>query len=222
MIKAVFVDFYGTLVRENGPIVGEVLADICAAGEEKDPAPVFGFWWKRFGALLKEANEGAFRSQYALARQAFEETTARFASAADPEALCARRVEHWSRPSPFSDALPFWQSLRQPCYIVTNSDSSFLDAAVGTLGLTPAGMVTSERAGAYKPDRRVFETALRLAGLSAGEVVHIGDSLINDAAAASAVGIPALWLNREEKSVPDGVTAVCDLREAGRWIRARG
>ena len=39
MIKAVFVDFYGTLVRENGPIVGEVLADICAAGEEKDPAP---------------------------------------------------------------------------------------------------------------------------------------------------------------------------------------
>ena len=50
--------------------------------------------------------------------------------------------------------------------------------------------------GVAKPDRRLFDIALDEADCSANELLHVGDSLINDVAGAQNAGIKAVWLNR--------------------------
>lgn len=205
MKQVVLIDFYGTLVHETGPVAQEVLARVCRAGREKDPRVVYGRWWHFFEEGMRRANEGPFQNQYALALHAFEQTLELFEAREDARSLCNRMIDHWSSPEPFPEAKAFVERLPVPYYIVTNADAEFLQRAVQRMGLRPAGLVTSEKAGAYKPDRRIFEAALRQAGVLAQDAVHIGDSAANDRDAARAVGIDALWLDR------GGSEGFCDL-----------
>ncbi|MCI8771352.1 MAG: HAD family hydrolase [Lachnospiraceae bacterium] len=48
-------------------------------------------------------------------------------------------------------------------------------------------------------------------GLQPGQVVHISDSLSSDVKGASDLGIHAIWVNRSNWEVPEGVASVADL-----------
>lgn len=56
--------------------------------------------------------------------------------------------------------------------------------------------------------------ALASTGLRTDEVVHIGDSLSSDVKGAGALGINTIWVNRSQREVPAGVTAIRNLLEA--------
>jgi putative hydrolase of the HAD superfamily len=74
--------------------------------------------------------------------------------------------------------------------IVTNSDGHAAEnlAACGFAGVP---VIDSTVVGAAKPDARIFEAALAVAGagIRATEVVHVGDTLSADVAGARAAGI---------------------------------
>lgn len=57
-------------------------------------------------------------------------------------------------------------------------------------------LAISETVGIRKPRPEIFETVLADLGVSAGEVLHVGDSLPADVAGASALGIRTVWLTR--------------------------
>lgn len=67
-------------------------------------------------------------------------------------------------------------------------------------------VLTSEAAGFAKPDRRIFEEALRLAGVPPEQAAHIGDDYTRDYQAARAVGMHSFLLRAagqgEEPAVP--------------------
>ena len=58
--------------------------------------------------------------------------------------------------------------------------------------------------GVQKPDRRFYEIVLEAAGVRVTEVVHVGDSLVNDVGGAQAAGIRAVWLNRHRLPLEAG------------------
>ena len=64
--------------------------------------------------------------------------------------------------------------------------------------------VFSDEIGYNKPHRTMFETALKALGGKPSEALHIGDLLQTDVAGAKAVGMKAVWLNKErfKNSVP--------------------
>jgi putative hydrolase of the HAD superfamily len=74
------------------------------------------------------------------------------------------------------------------------------------------GVVTSAEVGAAKPEPRVFERALAVAGVAPGEALHVGDKVDNDVQGAEAAGIRAVLLQREGEP-PVGVEAIRSLRE---------
>lgn len=200
MIQGLFIDFYGTLARQNGKISQQVVLDVCARSGGARPEAVYQYWWDCFCNYLQRANVGPFEKQLPLARQAFQDALAHFQVDLDTEELCQRMVTQWSHPDPYPETGAFLQQLHQlqlPYYIVTNGDSCFLELAFKDLGVKPLGVISSERASAYKPDSRIFTCALQQSGWQASQVVHIGDSWQNDVLAAQKVGIQALWLNRK-------------------------
>jgi len=65
--------------------------------------------------------------------------------------------------------------------------------------------------GVKKPDRRFFEAAVREAGCDSARIVHVGDSLENDVAGAQAVGMRAVWLNRERLPNPTSIVQDAEI-----------
>jgi putative hydrolase of the HAD superfamily len=60
--------------------------------------------------------------------------------------------------------------------------------------------LSAEELGVGKPDPRPFEQALRFAGVSAEQAVHIGDHPGDDIAGALSAGMRAIWFNPQGKA----------------------
>jgi putative hydrolase of the HAD superfamily len=80
---------------------------------------------------------------------------------------------------------------------VSNWDVSVLDV-LERVGLAPLldGAVCSAVIGAAKPAPEIFEHALSLAGAAAADALHVGDSVTEDVAGASVVGIEPVLIDR--------------------------
>jgi putative hydrolase of the HAD superfamily len=100
----------------------------------------------------------------------------------------------------FPDAAPSLAELRAMglrLVCVSNWDFSLPDVLT-RCGLADHldGVVTSAAVGARKPDPRIFEAALELAGCAAGDALHVGDTPEEDLEGARTAGIRALLIDR--------------------------
>ncbi len=48
MIKAVFIDFYGTVVHEDGEVIKQVSQEIYSTGKVTDKSEIGTYWWNEF------------------------------------------------------------------------------------------------------------------------------------------------------------------------------
>ena len=116
---------------------------------------------------------------------------------------------------PWEDAAPALGALRADglrLVVVSNWDCSLPDvlARIGLAELVD-GVVTSAVVGAAKPDRRVFKAALELAGCTAAEALHVGDSVDADVAGARAAGVRAVLLDRSGGGGAEAITSLSEL-----------
>jgi len=117
---------------------------------------------------------------------------------------------------PYPDVLPALGELRErglTLVIASNWDCSLPDwlTPTGIMELVD-GVVTSAEVGAAKPEGRLFQRALTVAGADPGEALHVGDKVDKDVAGAGAAGIRAVLVQRVGEP-PDGVTAIRSLGE---------
>lgn len=213
MIKAIFADFYGTIVFEDGENVAKISDMIYKTGNAQSVSQIGSYWWNSFQRLFENSYGENFRTQRELETQSLIDTIQHFGSSEDGVKLSNEMFEYWVKPPIFEESKQFFDDCPVPIYIVSNIDRDDVQQAIEYHGLKPADVFTSEDARSYKPRKELFEFALKSTGLAADEVVHIGDSLSSDVKGASSVGIKAIWVNRSNREVPEGVTAVKNLLE---------
>ncbi len=213
MKKAIFLDFYGTVVHEDGENVRKISQMIFDTGEAESILEIGAYWWNEFSMLFTNAYGENFKTQRAIEYQSLVNTVKHFKSTEDAEKLSNMLFECWVKPPIFEESKQFFEKSPVPIYIVSNIDTKDILEAVEFHDLKPAGIFTSEDAKSYKPRKELFEYALNASGLKAEEVVHIGDSLGSDIKGAYSVGIDTIWINRNNKQVPKGVLSVGNLLE---------
>lgn len=213
MVQAVFIDFYGTVVHEDGEVIRKISQEIFDTGKVRDRSEIGAYWWNEFQTAFLSAYGDNFETQRELEYQSLNKTLQYFNSTADAKILSNKMFEHWIKPPIFEESKQFFEMCPVPVYIVSNIDRDDILKAIEFHGLRPMGVFTSEDAKSYKPRKELFEFALRSTGLSAEQVVHIGDSMSSDIKGASSVGINAVWINRSDREVPDGVSSVRNLLE---------
>ena len=118
--------------------------------------------------------------------------------------------------TPYPDVLPALGELRGlgvTLVVASNWDCSLSDwlRPPGILELVDA-VVTSAEVGAAKPNPRIFERALAVAGVEAGEALHAGDKVDNDVEGAAAAGVRGVLVQRDG-APPPGVEAISSLSE---------
>ena len=214
MIKAFFVDFYGTVVHEDGEVIKKITQIISDTGKSEDKGEIGYFWWSDFQRMFLESYGDHFETQRELEKRSLEHTLEKFGSSADADMLSNMMFDHWIKPPIFEESKTFFEKSPIPIYIVSNIDASDINKAIEYHGLRPSGVFTSEDARSYKPRCELFELALRETGLKSEEVIHIGDSISSDVKGAASVNIRALWLNRFGKDIPEGIECITKLTDA--------
>jgi 2-haloalkanoic acid dehalogenase type II len=205
-VKAIFLDFYGTVVHEDG----EIISDICNQIKEKSSKEVTsseigGFWWNEFYNLFIESYGDTFSTQRELERISLQNTLNHFNSPIKESQLSEMMFNHWMKPAIFNDSLEFFNQNTIPIYILSNIDRSDILAAINLHNLTVKEVITSEDVKSYKPRSEMFEYALKVSNLSPEEVIHVGDSLSSDVTGAKNVGIKSVWVNRNNKKLNGNV-----------------
>jgi putative hydrolase of the HAD superfamily len=119
--------------------------------------------------------------------------------------------------TPFPDVRPALEAARgrgQRLVVVSNWDVSLV-GVLRALGLEPLldGIVTSAGAGVRKPAPAIFAQALELAGVPAGDAIHVGDTLDEDVAGARAAGIEPVLIRRGGGPAVPGVRTISSLAE---------
>ncbi|XP_042458257.1 haloacid dehalogenase-like hydrolase domain-containing protein 3 isoform X1 [Zingiber officinale] len=110
--------------------------------------------------------------------------------------------------SAFPDSHPFLRWARQKGFkvgIVSNAEYRYQDAILPALGLNQGSEwdfgVFSGIVGIEKPDPRIYEIALEMAGnIAPEEALHIGDSMHKDYIPSRSVGMSAMLLDRFKTS----------------------
>lgn len=218
MIKGVFIDFYGTIVHEDGEIIKKISNEIFNTGNASNIKEIDSYWWTTFKNLFENSYGDTFRLQRDLERESIKRTLSHFGSNLSVDILCKELFDEWMKPAIFEDSKKFIDNCSVPIYIVSNIDNIDIQAAVKYHNINVNKIYTSEDARSYKPRRELFEYALNDSGLNTEEVIHIGDSISSDIIGASALGIKTLWINRSGRIVPERVSSITRLTDVFEYI----
>lgn len=100
---------------------------------------------------------------------------------------------------PYAMELLRYLSLKYRLYVITNGfeEVQFSKLKNSGMGHFFTNIITSEEAGVKKPEKAIFDYALRKTGAVAGESIMIGDDLEVDIRGAREAGIDQIYVNHE-------------------------
>lgn len=225
-VRAVLFDFYGTLAHAVswGPSYESVLAShgVTLADDVRRR------WVSDAWDGLEHVEHSADRETYvAWEKLRLAEMVAACGVGADDAARLAEDLwsagKQWSlRAFPETDTVLRTLRARGVAVVVCSNWDWDLDRALDAAGVT--GLVdvavTSARAGARKPHRRIYDVTLEAAGgLAADDVVFVGDSWHADVEGPLGVGMRPVHVRRPDDQravpgddeLPHGVHRVSDL-----------
>lgn len=122
------------------------------------------------------------------------------------------------------EALDYLRS-RYRLYILSNGFTELQTRKIQSAGIYDYfdGIVLSEDIGVNKPDRRLFDHALRMAGVAADEALMVGDDFDVDIAGARAAGWDQMYFNRLHAAHPAPLPfvptyVIHSLGEVPKWL----
>ena len=215
-VRAVLLDALGTLVelQPPAPRLQRLLRESGIEVTEEQAARGFA---AEIAYYLDHHLEGSDRERLERLRDRCAEEMRRALGVPELDHAAARRAMLGALEfTAYPDVLPALGELRErglTLVIASNWDCSLPDwlRPTGILALVD-GVVTSAEVGAGKPDPRVFERALQMAGAEPAEALHVGDKVDNDVEGAAAAGVRGVLVQREGDP-PPGVEAIASLRE---------
>ena len=218
--KAVIFDAYGTLLRNDdlALIPKQIVTDHGLSAPVDDV-------WRAWSELYFEATQIVpFRTLREIETHILPRVLRQFAVGADAAPYVdlffqvTTTIELYPETREVLNALGPFRSA-----IVSNADHEHVAAWNFTLPVE--FILISETVRAYKPHRLVFERALQQLGLARHEVLHVGDSDVDDVKGAKEAGLSVAWVNRDGRRRRAGVPVpdfeIRDLRQLPQLLRPR-
>ena len=209
MIKAVFFDFYNTLISFDPPRQQLQVTACREFGIEVNPKAIpRGYWFADDFMSRENARSPIHRRSPEEERSFWADYEAIILEKAGMEVSKELALRIFTRARQldrklilFDDVLPILNTLKNKGMVlglVSNLNRG-LDGHCKELGLTPYMnfALTSSEIGAEKPHPPIFLAALERAAVGASEAIHVGDQYHSDILGAKNVGINPLLLDRD-------------------------
>ena len=212
-MKAYFIDYTGTMVKEDEPYTRELLGYFLSHSDLRTPKEALSVVWEKIKEVEAESYGDAFIKNDEKVDRILEYCVQNYGLKGDFGYIHEVWRKIWVYAPLYEDVKPFFERSEYPIYVLSNDDLSCLEESMRIKDLHPAGIVSAETARACKPHRAIFEKALEMAGIEAEDAVHIGDSVVSDVEAAALMGIKPVYLSRSGESQIEGVRVIRSLDE---------
>jgi 2-haloacid dehalogenase/putative hydrolase of the HAD superfamily len=200
VFRALFLDFYGTLVHEDDEVIIKISQEISSKSPFRPTKnEIARYWWDSFRSLFENSCGRSFNTQRHLEQISIEDTITHFKCDKIQENLSEMLFAYWQAPAIFDNTKIFLSRLRIPMCIVSNIDRSDIECAIRHHNLEIENIVTSEDVRSYKPISEIFIESLIKMKVIPEQVFLIGDSLTSDITGAKNMGIKTCWLNRKRR-----------------------
>ncbi len=208
--KAVTFDAYGTLVRNEGLslVPQRIVADHNLLVSVNDV-------WKVWSDLYFEATQKTpFRTLRQIEDDILRVVLDHFGINADTAPYTELFMEVTTKVELYPEVPAVMNALNGVrSAVVSNADHEHV--AAWDFELPVQFVLISEVVQAYKPHPRLFQAALERLGCAPHEVLHVGDSDVDDVKGAKAMGLRVAWVNRNNRprraDVPQPDLEVSDL-----------
>jgi len=211
-ITAVTFDAYGTLVRNDDLILipKRIVAD---HGLRVSVEDVYRLWSDLYYAATQRS---PFRTLRDIEHEVCGQLLQTFDVTADPAPYVDLFFELTTKVELYPEARDVLTALHPvPSAIISNADHEHIAAWNFTLPVQ--FILCSEAVCSYKPNGLVFQRASEQLGLRPEEVLHGGDSDVDDVKGAKAAGMKVAWVNRQgrrlRQDVPRPDFEIRDLTE---------
>lgn len=218
MTQVVFLDWGGTLVRslrDPYPVYAAVLAE---RGSPVDRSAFEAAW----GRLPKEtaATARPYLGRTDAYWRRWDRRALRELGIPDPDGAIGDALRdaftdpRWHAPYPEVEATLERLTARGDALHIVSNNTEDLPIVLRRIGWERyfRTVTFSQEVGEEKPGPAIFRLALSRAGVPAGEVVHVGDSLSADVEGARNAGLRPVWLDRDGRSEGSNVPTIRDLR----------
>lgn len=197
MIRAIFLDYMGTIVQEAGEDMMQAVMRIVSHSEVRDPREMVRIWW----GIIKEMEEASygdsFMTEEEIVYAALNVFKEQYGLQENHEELAACVKRFWVNAPIFEDVKEFFARCPYPIYVITNNNEKYVHEALEKNNLSAAGIICADEVKAYKPHRELFAHGLAKNGLKPEEVIHIGDSYQSDVVGATGAKIRPILLDRK-------------------------
>lgn len=217
-IKAVFLDYTGTMIREDGDDTKKLIEFFMANSDLNHPAEAVAMVWRLVKQYEMDSYLDNFLTEDEIVDKIIEKCAKEYHLQGDYDYLHVTWQKSWIYAPLFDDVRPFFEQCPYPIYVITNDGEKYIRKSMEEKGLSPAGIVSAETVKAYKPHKEIFEEALKVAGCDKEEVVHIGDSIQSDIAGANNAGIKSIFLNRRNEQIAPDIISAENLMEVLNMI----
>lgn len=206
-VRALSFDLFGTLInydiwRDELAFVERKLAE---ANLDHDPERLLKQWLDT--SLRIRGSHERFPSVHEALAQGLELVFAESRIRAPAHEWAKGLLGLWLRLAPHPDADPcLWALASWPKCVLSNYDEANLRLHLELSGLAPHFLfaLSSEAARCYKPSPAIFLQAAERLGVRADEVLHVGDSALEDVVGAKRAGLRACFVDRKGRGFPPG------------------
>ena len=211
-IKAVTFDAYGTLLRNEDlmRIPRRIVADHGLS------VPVDDVWQLWIDFYFEATQRLPFRTLRELEGEVLARVLRRFGIGTDVAPYVDLFFEVTTKVDLYPEALEVLNTLG-PARVAIVSNADHEHVAAWNVTLPVEFILVSETVRAYKPHPLVFQAALGQLGLRPHEVLHVGDSDVDDVKGAKEAGLRVAWINRRRRprrpDVPAPDFEIADLTE---------
>jgi 2-haloacid dehalogenase len=84
--------------------------------------------------------------------------------------------------------------------ILSNTDADLLDASLLAIGVPVDLRIVASEIGSYKPGFGHWESFFRETGADRARHVHVAASLFHDVEPCAKLGLPCVWINRQDET----------------------
>ena len=215
---AVFLDVDGTLLWVDLDVEGYVedLSPYSPGNGGLTTEDAAGPVWKSLHRHIRQNIEHRTAEGLARFKRRNAEVTAGELGISAPSDVLTDVADRRISFNPYPESVEVLERLKDlgvPLYVVSNWDIE-LEKVLDDLGWTEyfGGIVASAVFGVEKPEREIFDEALRIANVPADRAVMVGNDPVSDVRGASEAGIDTVYIARKDREAPEATYALPDLR----------
>ena len=212
-MKGIFIDYTGTMVREDGPYAKKLVEYFLSHSDFDDPVVATRFVWRMVKDYEEKSYLDSFITEDMITDRIIQYCAGHYGLSGDFEELRHIWQQSWVHAPLYDDVKPFFEKSPYPIYVITNDGRGYIEESMRLNGLSPAGIISAEDVRAYKPHKEIFDEAMRVSGLSPHELIHIGDSIESDVKGAIRAGIKPILIDRTGRTAGEGFQVIASLDE---------